>query len=295
MLSRQTGQSSQTEPPASELVPVLTKRLVLDGNPTYLRNLVECQEIGYEREWAGKALTVRSVNINVQYFRNSIVSVMTKVLTARYEYLGKRKTDITADITTYVYAKLRGINRLYGQHATRYATAPSYTKDIELPLPLALAIQEFGSFNTHSLERNLIMIPTYPEGTQHEGRSAATYPSVEYLTYVSTLTRLGIPLKSVDSRVKSGSAWWTFKLRIISDSVDLICTLPRSHYSDMSVQLRMLFISSDDEHPPQDIIALDDPQPNYGTLASLITQQFNSRTFLAIIQGPKEEWDFGSV
>ncbi|KAG2390763.1 uncharacterized protein HKW66_Vig0252990 [Vigna angularis] len=307
VVSGRSDQPPRQEPTAHELVPILTKRLVLDGNPTYLRKLVDRGEIGYRRVGAGKALTARSFNVNVRYFRDSIKDVMTKVLTVRYENLGDmRPTDITAEITTYVphiadicmtalYAKLRSINLAYGQHATRYTTAPSYTKDIELPLPLALAIQEFGSFQSHSLESNLIMIPTYPEGTQHEGRSAAAYPFAEYLTYVPTLARLGIPLKSVDAGVKTGSAWWTFKLEVIFGSADLICTLPRSHYSDMSAQLRMLFIAGDETHPPEDIVSLPATYNNFGTLASLITKQYNSRTFLAIIHGPKEEWDYGTV
>ncbi|CDO45228.1 Coat Protein [Arhar cryptic virus-I] len=292
--------------PEAELYPVQTKRLVLEGNPSYYRKLLDRKEIGYRRTGAGKVLTFRSFDLNVSYFRTAITDVMSRVLKIRYQSNGSmRQTEIDTEIATFVphivnvcmsalYAKLRSLNKSYGRHGTRYATAPVYTKDIEIPLPLALAIQELGSFQTQNLENNVIMIPTYPEGVQHEGRTAAEFPVAEYLSYVPTLLDLKIPLKSVDARIKTGSAWWTYKLEVIHYTADFICTIPRSLYSDMTALLRTLFLSGSLEQPPEDLVVFPEDQATFGTLLNCLSAGFNARTFLALIGGPKEEWSFGT-
>ncbi|QCD86406.1 hypothetical protein DEO72_LG3g928 [Vigna unguiculata] len=262
--------------------------------------------VGYRRVGASNKVTVKSFDINVTYLRTAITDVMTRVLTIRYSLNHMRESVINEEITTYVphivnmcmsalYAKLHNTNKTYGLHATRYTTDPSYTKDIELPLPLALAIQEFGSFRTHSLQENKIMVPTYPEGTQFEERSVVDLPIAEYLAYVPTLLQLGIQMKSVDAEIGKGSAWWTYKVEVILSTTDFLCTLPRSHYSDMSALLRMLFLSGSEESHPEDVVTFADNTTTYGTLVHRLTTGFNSRTILALIHSPSEECSFGSV
>jgi len=77
---------------------------------------------------------------------------------------------------TALYAKLYNIHHDYGVHPSRYLTPPSFAKEIELPLPLALLIESFGAFETSCLTTNYLYIPTCPGNTQHEGYANAEYP-----------------------------------------------------------------------------------------------------------------------
>ncbi|XP_073018254.1 uncharacterized protein [Primulina eburnea] len=194
-----------------------------------------------------------------------------------------------------IYAKLRSIFKAYGKHASRYASAPAYTKDVELPLPFALAIQELGVFETCSLLTNFVYAPTYPEGVEHEGRKKSAYPHAEYLSYLPTLKELGIPCKSIDPRVKTGSSWWTYKVKNFHDTHDLICTLPPSLYSDLSAIIRSVFlIPKLESNECKDVVQPPADAKDYGTRLKDVIPGSAVRSFLALCHGPEEEWSHGT-
>lgn len=142
-----------------------------------------------------------------------------------------------------LYAKLRSIHKSYGKHGTRYTSSPSYSEEVEILPPFALAIQEFGAFETHSLENQSIYSPTFPEGNQNEGREKAEYPLTEYLSFLPTIKSLAIPCKSIDSKLTAGSAWWTYIVRNVHHTSDLVCTLPPLHYSYQTAVLRSVYMA----------------------------------------------------
>lgn len=78
-----------------------------------------------------------------------------------------------------IYSKWRSIDLSYNklssiQHAshsifskisTQHTSHLIFTMDVELLLPLTLAIQELCDFETHDFNTNYVIAPTYPEGT----------------------------------------------------------------------------------------------------------------------------------
>lgn len=290
----------------TKLVSKELKRVTLEINPLYLRRLKDRKELGYSRSVGKKKLELWPIEIDVPRFRYAIKNVLMNALIARYHtHSEMRSIDIYTEINEIVpivsdmcmsalYAKLRSIHRSFGRYTTRYTTAPCYTKDVELPLPFALAIQEFGTFETHSLKKNFIYAPTYPEGVINEGRERQDFSMAEYFSYLPTLKNHGIVCKSVDVRIKTGSPWWTYKVVNESNTSDLICTLPPTHYSDQSAVLRTVFLTPDDEHCCFDIIHHPADFIDYGTRAREVPPGTCTRSFLALCHGPEEEWSFGS-
>ncbi|CAH9147137.1 unnamed protein product [Cuscuta epithymum] len=151
-------------------------------------------------------------------------------------------TKLTTDVCmAAIYAKLHNIHKSFGRYESRYAS----DDDVPLPLPFAVAVQDFGVFETHSMVTNLILAATYPEGLQHEGISQPTYCSAEYLSFIPTLKELGFPLKPIDPHVTAGSPRWTYKVKNIYGTCDLACILPPSHYSELSAILRTVLLVPD--------------------------------------------------
>ncbi|KAL4576034.1 hypothetical protein LXL04_012122 [Taraxacum kok-saghyz] len=224
-----------------------------------LRYIKHLPEFGY---WPNNNINPKIFEIDVEYFRDAMYDVLTTVL----------------------------IDRICGLYKTRYLSPPSYSNKIELPLPFALAIQEFGHFTTHSLQNNYLMVPTYPENTRNEGRASYDFPAAEYQSYIPTLKRLGIEMKSVDNKVISGSPWWTFKVLNLEKTPDLVCTLPRSHYSDLDAVLRSVFCFADHASGEcKDVIKLPADTGDYGTLMHCMKPGLNARSFLALINDGTEE------
>ena len=303
-------------PPAADLPPAAEEdaqlvfreqlRQTLDVDPKYLSLLTTRGEIGYWRASDRKVLANRVLTLDCTEFRRTIGATLTSALRIVYYQQGSmRQADIDAEIAAFVplavdvcmtalYAKLRNIHRSHNVHPTRYTTAPSYAKDVELPLPFALAIQELGVFETNSLTANVLCIPTFPEGTQHEGRAAAANHITRYLSYLPTLRELGLPLKTIDVHLKKGSPWWTYKLSVQDNTVDLVCTIPPSLYTDFSAQLRMLFIvpTAADAFDAAELVEHDAAIPHFGVRAKELRRGINYRAFLALCHSPSECWTF---
>ncbi|KAI3519653.1 hypothetical protein L1887_08868 [Cichorium endivia] len=275
-----------------------SRTIMLEEDSRILRYLRDLPEFGY---WPNNNIDPKFFEIDVGYFRGAMTNVLTRVLFDRYNSRSAvRPFKINNELTHIVpvvvdmcmsalYKKLRSVNRSCGVYASRYLSSPSYSKATELPLPFALAIQEFGHFTTHSLQKNYLMIPTYPEITRDEGRASDRHPGAYYHSYIPTLKRIGIEMKSVDYNVKSGSPWWTFKVLNLEKTTDLVCTLPRSHYSDLDAILRSVFCFADPASSEcKDIIKLPAGTGDYGTLMHCMEPGFNARSFFALIDSTED-------
>ncbi|GFP96432.1 hypothetical protein PHJA_001787300 [Phtheirospermum japonicum] len=192
-----------------------------------------------------------------------------------------------------LYAKLRTIHKQFQTYATRFTAAPSYSKDIELPLPFADAIQNFGVFTPVGIEDNFVCIPVYPENIQNEGRSTQNWQSYSYEAYMPYMKGLGIPLKSVDTRLKVGSPWWTYFTELQDRHFDLRCIFPPINYSDHSALLASIFMrmnpARDDAVPI--ITHLDTDVLDYPVRLREISDGFQLRAFSALCHAPREEWN----
>lgn len=288
----------------TELVLNVQRRTTVEINPHLIRKLEDSNEIGYRKPLTKKKAKFTTLDVDPAEVRRCIAAVLQPVLLKRYLALGsyrsseiavlvKELTDLTVDACmAALYAKFRSIHRTYGTLGNRYTTPATYTREMELPLPLALAIEEFGAFETHSLTENLLLAPTYPEGTKNEGRSVDELKTTEYISYLPTFKELRIPCKAVDTRLKNGTAWWTLKVRNTYSVTDLQMTLPPSHYSDLAAQLRALFLAGQAEKrdEPLDFVKFTEPVANYGIRYRDLRDGYNIRVFFALIHGPEEEW-----
>nr|UZZ64783.1 minor coat protein [Camellia cryptic virus 1] len=295
-------QSQTHQADVDELVPRAIERLSLTVNPSYLTRLKTAGELGYERPVSERFLSARFYQINVANFRDAMKDVLRGYLIWKYSEKGRFTTaQIVTEVTkivpicvdacmTSLYAKLRTIHKQYGTYSTRFNTPPTYSKDLELPLPFADAIQNFGIFETRCMKKNFLMIPVYPEGTKNEGREKEDWHAYEYEACMPILRENGIPIKNVDTRVKSGFAWWTYRLKSVNDTYDFECILPFLHYSEHSALLSSMFlhVQSGEIRP---IIELKGDDVAYGVRLREVKQGFQLRVFSALCHAHSEEWN----
>ncbi|KAI3683839.1 hypothetical protein L1987_84354 [Smallanthus sonchifolius] len=200
---------------------------------------------------------MRYYTINVHTFRETVSRLIKPYIKRKlyesesmtFDEANNELTKIVPAITNAcmaaLYAKLHSIHTKFQTHLDRYATTPSYTKEIKLPVPLANAIQNFGVFipTTNTLI-HYVCIPTYPA---NEGGSTEHWSSDEYESYVPLLKQLGIPVMLVDTGPKLGSAWWTYKVKYIYGHYDLCCIFSPSNYPDHTAISAAMFARADDD------------------------------------------------
>nr|QRG29180.1 putative CP [Alloteropsis cryptic virus 2] len=289
-----------------ELLKGTITRQTADFNAATLNLLVNRHEIGTWRVTSKKVLKNTCIDIDAKEIRRCMTDMLSTALTALYLNNGSMRTSelvteiadvvpATVDVCmTALYAKLRNVNRFYSAKPTRYTEHPQFTKEIELPLPLALLVESFGAFETQSLVTNTIYVPTYAEDTQYAGRSSVTYPIVKYLSYTPTFKELQVPMKTIDPQIKTGTAWWTYKVKTVHAAHDLVATLPPTLYTDFSAQLRTLLLVPDPEknNEVQEIVTHPTSVVTYGYRAKALRTGIAVRTFLALCHCPEEFWKF---
>lgn len=292
----------------SVLVPRDPTRVTAEVPPSYLKLLRSRNELSLSRPVGKIEPTLTPLELKLPEFHTAIEAVMLASLKRRYSTKGAmRHADIVAETTkiasltadvcmSALYHKLRTLHKSFGVYPARYTTSPTYTKDIELPLPFAIAIQEIGAFETHSLEDHLLIVPTYPENTKNEGRKADEFQAYKYQNYLPRIKEHGIPCKSINPHLKNGTAWWTYKATTVHKKNNLECILPPSHYSDLSAQLRAVFLHRKDVIGSVDqIVKLPEDCAVFATRLKEQTAGSNLRAFQALCHGYDEEWSQSAV
>nr|QPL17799.1 coat protein [Pistacia cryptic virus] len=288
---------------ASSLIPRYHERLSLTINPNYLQLLTADGTLGFDRLPGQRMPSMRYYTIDLDVFTAAISNVMTSYLTLKLIEQGKMtQGQVTNEVAiqtpvivnacvSALYAKLRNIHKSFGTYAARFNAPATYSKDIELPLPLADAIQNFGVFNPNGTLNHYVCVPVYPEGVQNEGRSTQLWQSYQYEAYIPVLKSLGIPVKSVDTRIKSGSAWWTYRPQLVDGHYDFRCIFPPSNYSEHSAVLASIFLVINDDDEPIPLIAYQADDVNYPVRLREVPAGFQLRAFSALCHAPSEEWN----
>jgi hypothetical protein len=243
-------------PPNTEITPVDFSRLIGQANPELAQSMRDAGELGYGRSDANQDLNTRSYSLDPAVIRARITAVLTPALTLLYREHGNKTLEAsTAQATTdatvtadacmaAIYARLRNINKSFNINPTRYPSHPTFPKECELPLPFAIAIENIGMFATEDVVTKVLVVPAYPENTQNEGRSAATWSLSQYYSAAARMKELNIPFKKVNVMNKTGSPWWTFKPIYNHGRFDLRCIFPPMMYSALAVSLATLFLST---------------------------------------------------
>lgn len=302
--SNADGNTTTATAEQSALVPRSFERLMLTINPEYVTRLNHVKVLGFARTFAQRNPTYRYYTINLVNFRDAITSVLQDYLDIKYHDKGEwSNAQITQELAyiipiivdacvTALYARLRPVHKSLGTYANRFGPASIYHKDMELPLPIADAIQYFGTFNPVGTTTNHMCVPLYPENTPNEGRVTANWNGSLYETAIPMLKDLGIPFKSVDTRIKSGSPWWLLKSEIINGDIDLRCIFPPSNYSDHSALLASIFCltnaNNTEVRPVINFLAND---VKYPVRFREIAPGFKVRAFAALCHAPREEWN----
>nr|CAH2618750.1 putative coat protein 2 [Conifer deltapartitivirus]CAI5383871.1 putative coat protein 2 [Conifer deltapartitivirus] len=277
--------------------------LDLEINPAYLDRLKQSNTLGFTLPTGSRPLDATHIELDVKEFRKAVKHVMKSFLIRMFlEQNRLSNLEIQAEISTLVplivdstmnavYARLRAIHKQEGEHATRFNAPPTYTKDIELPLPIADAVQQLGPFEVKDVKKKYLIYPVYPANTLNEGRKRQVYSSRKYVSITSTLKELKIPMKSVVTQARSGSAWWTYKVVQNCGLQDLVCTLPPCHYTMHSANLRGVFLS--DSNPVKDyqIINLSKLTDDYGTMLRECGNGYNVRAMSALCHTRDEDYN----
>ncbi|KAM0053466.1 hypothetical protein Hdeb2414_s0007g00259901 [Helianthus debilis subsp. tardiflorus] len=302
--------SSSTQPladdtlavkPPQELVPREFKRLSLTINPEFVRKLCAEGIIGYARLDSQRLPTMRYYTINVATFRETISHLLTSYISRKLYEWTFDETDnllttiipaITDACMSALYAKLHSIHTKFRTYADRYATAPTYTQDIKLPIPFADAIQNFGPFTPSGTVIHYLCIPTYPENIANEGRCSENLSSSQLdQSYLPYLKQIGIPVMSVDTRADLGSPWWSYKVKYIYGQYDLRCIYPPSNYADHSAMVAALFARANDEGEALPIVQhLADDKDYAFRLREAPDGIFQQKMFAALCNAPSVEW-----
>lgn len=299
------AEPAQADGNASTLLPREFERLALTVNPDYVDKLRYSKTIGFARPAAQRIAAPRYYQINIVNFRNALSAVATDYLKIKFYEQGLLTyAEVDAELEELIpvlvnacmaalYSKLRNIHKSFQTYATRFNAPPSYSKEIELPLPFADAIQNFGVFSPVGTTTNYLCVPVYPEGVQNEGRSTQNWQSYTYESLSTYMRDLGIPLKSVDTRLKTGSPWWTYRREYRNGHYDLRCIFSPANYSDHSALLASVFLSKiNAQNVARDIIApLADDVLDYPVRLREIPDGFQLRAFSALCHAPREEWN----
>jgi len=287
---------------SEELIARTFERLSLTIDPMYVKGLIDSNIIGFTRPVERRRATVRYYQINVENFRATIANVTEGYIKRKlYESDTMTFAQADAEVAAIVpvitnacmaalYARLRTIHTQYQQYAGRFGTRPSYTKDIELPLPLADAIQNFAIFTPLGIEENYLCVPLFPENVQNEGRSAQNWNSFDYESYLPVFQSLNIPVKSVDTRSKLGTPWWTYKVKFVEDHYDLRCIFPDRNYSGHSAILASIFARQDDNGNAIPIIEHLADDADYPVRMREVPDGYQLKAFGALCHAPCEEW-----
>ncbi|DAZ87297.1 TPA_asm: coat protein [Arceuthobium sichuanense virus 8] len=295
-------QATPAEGEVSNLVPRAFERLSLSIDPKYVDSFVRREIAGHETASNQRVPTARYYTLSIDAFRSIIENLLRNFLSIKYAEKDKIPVSaIEAELDSFIpvtvdaccsalYSKLRNVHKQYGQYSTRYPTPPTYAKEIELPLPLADAIQNFGVFKPRCINQNYICIPLHPENMNNEGRGSQNWSSFQYEAYKPILRDLGIPLKSVDTRIKSGTAWWTYRPQLVNGTVDLRCIFPPINYSDHSALVASMFVSLNSIGDPVPLIQhlLDDS--DYPVRLREINSDFPLNAFSSLCHAPSDEW-----
>jgi len=286
-----------------ELLPRMFERMALTIDPKFADGLTNQKTIGYFRPHNQRMPTVRYYELNVTNFRESI----SKILTTYLKFvLAQRKTmslaRIDAEVTLVVplitnacmaalYSKLRTIHSAYQTYITRFTNRPTYTKEIELPLPLADAIDNVGIFTLSNTEVYYICVPLFPEGTLNEGRSVQAWNSFQYEAYIPMLKEYGIPVKSIDTRRKNGTPWWTYKVSYVSGSYDFRCIYPPANYTEHSAMLASMFARLNEDEEILPIITHQATDVDYPYRFREMPEDYQVKAFAALCQASSPEWN----
>ncbi|KAL8204947.1 hypothetical protein R6Q57_010570 [Mikania cordata] len=204
--------------------------------------------------------------------------------------LSKIVPAITNACMAALYSKLHFIHTKFRAYVDRYEARPTYTKEMELPLPLADAIENFGVFTPTGTEIHYVCIPTYPENIANEGRSSEYGSSYQDGSYLLYLKQMEIPVRSVDTLSDLGSPWWSYKVKYIYGHYDLRCIFPPSNYSDHSAISAVMFARANDDGEALAIIQhlADDKQYPFRLREAPDGDQL--RAFGALCNAPCQEW-----
>nr|CAH2618930.1 putative coat protein 2 [Subalpine fir deltapartitivirus]CAI5384013.1 putative coat protein 2 [Subalpine fir deltapartitivirus] len=275
-------------------------------NEAYVRWLKEKRFLGWKRIPSEIKTRIKDVELELDNLRAAIENVMVDVLGWRMIDSGNFTSDEVATLSpeiaksvsdafmTAMYAKLRFIHQQSRTQVSRYSTRPSYSKVVELPLPLAFAIEGLGIVETHSETERRNLIPTIAEGTRHECRKEEEFNTFAYQTHMALMKDLEIPMKAIIPQTQNGNPWWTYKVLAITKKLNLQCTLPPSHYTEYSAHLRAVFLANSSKNEEVQLIKFDHLTPEYGTMFRERDIGFNRLAFEALCQASEEDWNLNS-
>ena len=294
-----------TEAPApKDLLQWPIERLATQVNQVFLDTITQNGEGGYEVPDDQIVTTLRVYEINVTNLRTAFSSVLYNVLRTKFIERGDRTvaaattlatnvSTLTADVCmAALYAKLRTLHRQISTYKGRFTDQPSYTKDVEIPLPFASAIEGIGLFKTVAMNTRYTVIPVYPESTANEGRSMADCSFLNYKSYLAYFAEIGIPTKTIDTRVTPGNAWWTYRTSYDGDVYDLKIFFPPLHFNDHLANLAIMFLgNSGEQHANAPLITPKADDQDYGWHVKDIREGEQARAFTALCQWAPRYWN----
>jgi hypothetical protein len=295
------AKEKEEQQPATDLIPVQFSRLVGEANPEYALSMRQAGELSFQRPAANRMLNTRDYTLDVKNIRTRITEVATEVLTwLNCEHGNYPTATATANAAadaaliadgcmTALYARLRTIARTFNVNPTRFTTPATFPKEVELPLPFALAIENIGVFDTEDVTPPVRIVPTYPENTTNEGRAAQTWNTSNYLSIVAIMKEQNIPFKKINIHNKTGTPWWTFVPLYNHCEYDLRCIFPPIMYTALSATIAQMFLHHTKDVPDMIYSAKADDQ-HHPRRMRVIHPREVPKAFFALCNFPDYTW-----
>lgn len=269
--------------------------------------LVRNNILGFERLPNSRVPTPRYYTLNLNAFRGAILNTASRYLRLRLtepniltkeaidEKMDKMVPLIVNACVSALYAKLYAIHQAFNTYTNRFLTTPTYHDGMELPLPFADAIANIGVYTPGGSVDLYNLVPVYPENIHNEGRIVKDGDDdddgkYDYEWCMNVMKDLGVPLKCVDTEVKSGSPWWTMRPVQFREEVDFQCVFSASNYSDDAVLTAVMFLYKDEEGVAKGVVDPRDDDLEYGFRCWEMTDVDPHLVFAARCNAPMIEW-----
>nr|UHA47118.1 hypothetical protein [Raphanus sativus cryptic virus 2] len=276
------------------------------GNKNYEFSLRMDGRLGFAMDRSRTAFPEVNCSLNRNHFHDGIRKVLVQILSE----MARLKQDLSdADIVdrvnsvalilaygvgTMAYLKLRAINLLRPNEASKFLTKPKVPDHFEIPTPFAFAISQLGVVEVSSLSRRMICYPTadLADASSHLCENKRFWSQTAYAEAVRYAKYLGMSFSTVDLDIKVGSSWWLFKPDLTDGLLSLRCPLPEDNYTLAGATVYMLFYHDVGSDPAIDLFDVTALGTNdYGSFIRNPRDGFNATAYYAISsEGSDEMW-----
>lgn len=167
--------------------------------------------------------------------------------------------QLTIGACLMTYLKLRSL--VYLEFPDRYDSAhlrrPRAITELPVVAPFAFAIQQLGAVNIANLLTEARYVPVFPTAGHTYGvPTGHTWNPNQYAQAVEYARKIGLHFSIVDTKQKSGTAWWLLRQVYAEEVFELKLPFPEVNYTSSMALTHALFLHGSEPDPSNTIFDL---------------------------------------